>query len=305
VLSPASQPLPAIDCHGCRQEASLPFDFTIAFQPIVDLAKGEVFAHEALVRGTEQQSAASVLGQVNDENKYAFDRECRVRAIEMTAALSPPGKPSRVSINFIPGAIYEPKNCIRRTLEAAERVRMPLANIIFEVTENERVSNRQHLINIFREYRRSGLRTAIDDFGAGHAGLTLLAAFQPDLLKLDMELIRDIDQRAASRRIVRAVAEVCRDLGIAVIAEGIETLAECSVLLDLGIELFQGFLFAKPSFKSFATPTLPVLNPGESARRRRLGVTSVTHGTVAEAPRQQPAAQFGQSSSPFQTKRPT
>ena len=198
-----------------------------------------------------------MLALVDDQSKYAFDQACRVRAIEMAAALSPPGKPARVSINFIPGAVYEPKNCIRRTLEAAARVGMPLGNIIFEVTEGERVTDRAHLMNIFREYRRSGLRTAIDDFGAGYAGLTLLADFQPDLLKLDMELIRDIDQRVAARRIVKAIVEVCRDLNITVVAEGIENERECAALVDLGIELFQGYLFARPAFQNFATPSIP------------------------------------------------
>ncbi len=231
----------------------------MAFQPIVHLGSGSVFAHEALVRGTEQQGAASILSQVDEANKYAFDQSCRVRAIEMAAALSPAGKPARVSINFIPGAVYEPKNCIRRTLEAAGRTGMPLDHIIFEVTESERVNDRAHLMNIFHEYRRSGLWTAIDDFGAGHAGLTLLAGFQPELIKLDMELVRNIDTRPASRRIVQGVVEMCSDLGVQVIAEGIEREEEYRVLIDLGIELFQGYLFAKPAFERFATPYLPAL----------------------------------------------
>lgn len=244
-------------CFACRSVAGLPFDFTMAFQPIVHRPTGQVFAHEALVRGTGQQGAASILEQVDEANKYTFDQLCRVRAIEMAAALSPPSQPARVSINFIPGAVYEPKNCIRKTLETASRVHMPLDHIIFEVTESEKVGDRAHLINIFREYRRSGLWTAIDDFGAGHAGLTLLAAFQPELIKLDMELVRDIDQRVASRRIVQGVVEVCRDLGVQVIAEGIECSAEYQVLVDLGIELFQGYYFAKPAFESFVVPRLP------------------------------------------------
>ncbi len=243
-------------CPGCRNEAPLPFAFTMAFQPIVHLASGQVYAHEALVRGPQQESAGSILAQINETNRYSFDQSCRVLAIEMAAQLSPAGQPARVSINFIPGAVYEPRNCIQRTLEAAARVGMPLENIIFEVTESERVADREHLMNIFREYRASGLQTAIDDFGAGHAGLTLLAAFQPDVLKLDMELIRDIDTRRPARRIVQAVIEVCRDLDIRVVAEGIETPNEASALLDLGIELFQGYLFARPAFESFAAPAL-------------------------------------------------
>ncbi len=251
--------MPRTACTGCREDTGLNFGFTMAFQPIVHLASGEVFAHEALVRGHEQEPAHAMLSLVDEQNKYAFDQACRVRAIEMASVLSPAGKPARVSINFIPGAIYDPKTCIRRTLETATRVGTPLSHIIFEVTESERVEDRDHLLGIFREYRRTGLWTAIDDFGAGHAGLTLLAAFQPELLKLDMELIRDIDQRRPSRRIVQAIVEVCRDLGIQVIAEGIETKAECTALVDLGIELFQGYLFARPAFESFAQPSFPKL----------------------------------------------
>ena len=229
----------------------------MAFQPIVHLPTGTVFAQEALVRGLDQQGAASVLAQLTPQNLYSFDQACRVRAIEMAASLSPATTRVPVSINFIPGAVYRPENCIRRTLETAFRVGTPLSSIVFEVTENERVIDREHLKNIFREYRKHGLLTAIDDFGAGYAQLTLLADFQPDILKLDMELIRDIHLRPASRLIVHAILGVCRDLGIQVIAEGIEKVEECLVLADLGIELFQGYLFAKPAFERFPVPHLP------------------------------------------------
>ncbi len=231
--------------------------FSMAFQPIVHLPTGTVFAQEALVRGLERESAACVLAQLTPENMYAFDQACRVRAIELAAELSPEGTRVPVSINFIPGAVYKPETCIRRTLETAARVGTPLTSIVFEVTENERVIDREHLKNIFREYRRHGLQTAIDDFGAGYAQLTLLAEFQPDILKLDMELVREIHLRPASRLIVSAVLGVCRDLGIRVIAEGIEKVEECSVLADLGIELFQGYLFARPAFEAFPVPQLP------------------------------------------------
>jgi EAL domain-containing protein (putative c-di-GMP-specific phosphodiesterase class I) len=256
ILSSPAAPR-AAGCVGCREESALPFAFTMAFQPIVHLASGSIFAHEALIRGPLQQSASSILAQVDEQNKYAFDQACRIKAIEMASRLSPSDMPARVSINFIPGAIYEPENCIRRTLETAERVNMPLDHIIFEVTENERVIDRPHLMKIFREYRRCGLRTAIDDFGAGHAGLGLLADFQPDLLKLDMGLIRNIDQRPAARRIIKAILELAFDLDVQVIAEGIESPAECAVLVDLGVQLFQGYLFARPAFESFAIPILP------------------------------------------------
>ena len=265
-----------VRCGACRVDEEAPLPFTMAFQPIVHAAG--VFAYEALVRGPQGESAASVLGQVNAGNMYAFDQACRVRAIEMAAALSL-GAPQTVSINFIPGAVYRPENCIRKTLETAGRVGMPLTQIIFEVTEGERVTDRQHLINIFHEYRKHGLQTAIDDFGAGYAGLDLLAEFQPDILKLDMAIIRDIDKRLASRVIAKAVVSICKDLGIRLIAEGIETKAEFDVLLDLGFEFFQGYLFAKPSFESFA----PAAWPNDSASRTGVlqpGTRNSTHRQV-------------------------
>ncbi len=235
----------------------------MAFQPIVN--RDGVYAHEALVRGPEGESAGSILAKVNAQNLYAFDQACRVRAIELAAALSP-GTRQRISINFFPGAVYRPETCIRTTLETAERVGMPLDRIIFEVNESERVTGRAHLMNIFREYRRHGLKIAIDDFGAGYAGLDLLAEFQPDLLKLDMALVRDIDRRAPSRAIVLAVVSLCLELGIQLVAEGVERVEEFDALRDLGVELFQGYLLAKPLLEGFAAPALPGRSQTAAAR---------------------------------------
>ncbi len=241
-------------CGACRFEEGAPFPFKIAFQPIV--SREGVFAYEALVRGPGGESAGTVLAQVNSTNLYAFDQACRVRAIETASCLGLE-TPSKVSINFIPGAVYKPAACIRKTLDAASRVGMDCSDIILEVTESEQITDRPHLIEIFQEYRRCGLQTAIDDFGAGYAGLDLLAAFQPDILKLDMSLIRNLDERRPSRLIVAAVLHLCRDLGTRLIAEGVETMAEFHVLEDLGVELFQGYLFGRPALEALETATLP------------------------------------------------
>jgi EAL domain-containing protein (putative c-di-GMP-specific phosphodiesterase class I) len=120
------------------------------------------------------------------------------------------------------------------------------------VTEGERVEDGPWFAQILREYTRCGFKTAIDDFGAGYAGLKLLADFQPDLIKIDMDLIRGVDTNAARQSIVRGLVRLCEDMGIQVIAEGIETLGERDFLRDAGIYLMQGYLFAKPGFKSAA-----------------------------------------------------
>jgi EAL domain-containing protein (putative c-di-GMP-specific phosphodiesterase class I) len=154
-----------------------------------------------------------------------------------------------LSINFMPNAVYEPSACLRATLLAANRCNFPTSAIIFEFTENEEVSDTAHLTNIITEYRKHNFTTAIDDFGAGHAGLGLLVEFQPDLIKIDMKLIRGVDSSPARRAVVAGILAITKELGITVLAEGIETEAEFLALKEAGIRLFQGYWFAKPSFE--------------------------------------------------------
>ena len=238
-----------VTCQGCRDGRAFPIPFSMAFQPIVDLSTGGVFAYEALVRGLEGQGALHVLGQVDETNRYAFDRACRVQAIQLAAGLGVAARGALLSINFLPNAVYEPRACIRATLEATAATGFPVENIVFEFTENEQVDD-AHLQRIITSYRAIGFKTAIDDFGAGFSGLTRLAKFQPDIIKLDMELVRGIDTDRVRRALVRSVAAVCAELDVTVLAEGIETAGESEVLRELGIDLQQGFHFARPGFET-------------------------------------------------------
>ncbi|MCL5043269.1 MAG: EAL domain-containing protein [Gammaproteobacteria bacterium] len=233
-------------CSACRDGDGLDFDFTMAFQPIVDMRNHSAFAYEALVRGTDGSGAGSILSRVNEKNRYAFDQSCRVTAVKLAAEL---GVPCFISINFLPNAVYQAATCIRATLEAARTYNFPTDRLIFEITENEELVDKQHLKSIITEYKRQGFKTAIDDFGAGYSGLNLLAEFQPDIIKLDMALVRDIDQDKVRQAIVQGILGVCKSLEIDVIAEGIETAAELELLHHLGVNLFQGYLFAKPGFE--------------------------------------------------------
>ncbi|CAN7427032.1 EAL domain-containing protein [Acidovorax sp. LjRoot118] len=237
------------DCEDCARGERLGFQFEYAYQPIVDVHTRTVFAHEALVRGPAGEGAFSVLSQVTEANRYRFDQACRVKAIKGASEL---GMQVPVSINFLPNAIYKPELCIRTTLEAARVHGFPVQNIIFEVTEGERIKDGPWFAEILREYRRLGFRTAIDDFGAGYAGMNLLADFQPDLIKIDMDIIRNVDTNRARQVIVRNLVRLCEDMGIDVVAEGIETPAERDFLRDTGIRLMQGYLFARPAFRAMA-----------------------------------------------------
>lgn len=234
-------------CEQCRSRQPLGFDFTMAFQPIVDLPNREIFAYEALVRGVHGESAFSVISQVNDQNRYLFDQACRVKAISIAAKL---GMTQKLSINFLPNAVYQPERCIRTTLQEAKRVGFPTDQIMFEVTEVEQVLDHDHLNNIFECYKSQGFAVALDDFGAGFSGLNILADLEPNIVKLDMGLIRNINTSKKHQIVVSNTVRMLTELGCMVIAEGVETHAELDCLRAMGVGLFQGYLFAKPELES-------------------------------------------------------
>ncbi len=122
-----------VNDHCGRCEGELPFEFTMAFQPIVDVKQATVVAYEALVRGPEGQSAYSILSQVDDKLLYRFDQACRVKAIELASALD---MQQTLSINFLPNAVYEPTACIQATLATSQRLGWPVSRINFEITES-------------------------------------------------------------------------------------------------------------------------------------------------------------------------
>jgi len=228
------------NCHACLDGVLKPFPFSIAFQPIVDVEAQEVFAYEALVRGPNEESAASVMAQLTDENRYAFDQNCRVAAITTAVSLGLEKTSARLSINFLPGAVYSASACIKLTLETAHRCNFPVDRLIFEITESEEVLDAAHLRSIVDEYRRQGLKVALDDFGSGYSGLALLAELPVDHLKLDIQLVRNLP-------------------------EGVETVEEYHAVRDCGIRLMQGYLFAKPGFERLPEVTWPDHAPTSAA----------------------------------------
>ena len=241
-----------VKCGACRSEVPIP-TFTMAFQPIVNIDNGEIYAYEALVRPIGGGSAADILSHINEQNRYSFDQACRVKAIELASRLE---LDAILSINFLPNAVYQPAACLQKTFEAARHAQFPVHHLMFEVTENEPSRDVGHLKSIFTEYKSHGMITAIDDFGAGHSGLNMLADFQPDVLKIDMALTRSIHSDDVRTKITGAIVGLCKSLHISVIAEGIETIEEVVALRALGVQLFQGYLFARPVIEQ-----LPLIAP--------------------------------------------
>ena len=233
-------------------DSSTEFDVSFAFQPIVDIASHRVFAYEALVRGRSNEPAGAVFETVDESRLHAFDRAARVQAIGLAAVL---GLEAGLSLNFLPESLEIFPDAIQSTLDAASVAGVDARRLLLEVTEGELIRDRLRFVQTLNRYRATGLRLVIDDFGAGYSGLNLLADFQPDVIKLDMHLVRDIDSKGPRQAIVRALIQACDDLGIEFIAEGVETENEYRWFKRIGVTLFQGYYFGHPAFESLSRPT--------------------------------------------------
>jgi EAL domain-containing protein (putative c-di-GMP-specific phosphodiesterase class I) len=230
-------------------------DYSYAFQPIVDVAARCIFSYEALVRGPDCAPAASVFERVRPADLHRFDQESRVAAIELASRLR---LPCKLNLNFLPRSLYSSPAAVSSALEAAQRCGIRPSRLVLEITEGEVIDDHAAFGRVVNEFRRSGLQLAIDDFGAGYAGLTMLADFQPDLLKLDMSLVRSIEGSGPRQAIVRAIMQACIDLGIDVIAEGVETMDEYWWFKNAGVTLFQGYLFGRPLFEELPALQIPI-----------------------------------------------
>lgn len=241
-------------CDECACGEGLDFSFSFAFQPIVDVVNQSVYAYEALVRGTGGEGAMSVLEKVNERNRYTFDQICRVKAVKLAARLD---MQALLSINFMPNAVYQAEYCIRTTLAAAKTYNFDTRKIIFELTENEELTSVEHLASIIEAYQEMGFSTAIDDFGAGYSRYNIMVASPPDILKLDIGLVRNIHDEPNKQAVVSGIITMMKQLGGRIVAEGVETEEEYFWLRSQGITLFQGFLFARPGFECLPEPVFP------------------------------------------------
>ncbi len=249
---------PSVACRDPQrlEPASAPA-FSYAFQPIVDVLAREVFSYEALIRGRAGEPASRVLECVPVHARHQFDEDSRTAAIALAVQL---GLTCHLNLNFLPQGLNASHTSVTSTLAAAARHSVPIDRVILEVTEGEVIADYVHLGRQLNEFRSKGLKVAIDDFGAGYSGLNMLADFQPDQIKIDMKLVRGIEGHGPRQAIVRAIAQVCGDLGIDVIAEGVETLDEYAWFAEQGVRLFQGYLFAKPGFECLPQAHFPAFD---------------------------------------------
>lgn len=220
------------------------------FQSVIDAKTGDVWGYECLMRGRKADGslvgALQMLEWANKENlKFMLDRVCRETHLENAGRLNF-GANCRFLINFLPTAIYQPEFCLQTSLAAMRRSGLIPKQVIFEVVETEKVLDTEHLLNILNFYRRSGFGVALDDMGSGYAGLNMLADLQPDLIKIDREIVSKSVDSKAHRNISASLVRMGHDNNQLVLAEGVETEEEVLLMQSLGIDLFQGYYFGKP-----------------------------------------------------------
>ncbi len=242
---------------SATSRSSDPSAFSMAFQPIIDLQTRSVFAYEALVRGLRNEPAASILGSPQGPlHEHTFDARCNALAIDLADSLGLRDQRALLFLNFRPSAFGSVADRLSDLLEAVGASGFPLDRLVIELTESEPLSDLDGIERVFARFRPHGVRSAIDDFGAGYAGLSLLATFSPDIVKIDISLVHDIHRRPRSEAIVRSITSLCGKLGAEVVAEGIEHPHEAELLQRLGIRYMQGNLFAEPGFE--ALPLWPI-----------------------------------------------
>lgn len=243
--------------------------FGIAFQPIVDASERRVIAQEALVRGLGGSPAAGVLGRVEGGQRFGLEIAIARHALARAVAL---GIDSDVHVNVSPGVLMHAPDVLSALVAVAGAEGFPVARLVLEVTEGERIDDPPRLRRVVETARARGLRIAIDDFGAGYNGLSLLAEVQPDIIKVDMTLTRGIDVHRVRRSIVAGILRMVEPMRLRVIAEGVESIGEFSCLMGLGITEMQGFLFGHPVYErataeiDLVLPILAVPRPVAAAR---------------------------------------
>jgi EAL domain-containing protein (putative c-di-GMP-specific phosphodiesterase class I)/CheY-like chemotaxis protein len=221
----------------------------MAFQPIVDLKRKQVFAYEALLRTDEDSLRRTDLLIATAERLDRIHQlGRRVRGAVADAAREAP-EDTKLFVN-VHGLELADEELFASDGELAQLA----PRVVLEITERTGLDPAAGPTRVAM-LRKLGYRIAVDDLGAGYAALGALASLEPEVVKLDMSLIRDIDRHTTKRRVVTAITAMCRELGSHVVAEGVETAAERDACVSAGIDLQQGFLFGRPE-RGFAAPSM-------------------------------------------------
>jgi EAL domain-containing protein (putative c-di-GMP-specific phosphodiesterase class I) len=222
---------------------------TSHFHPIVHVGDtSRVFAHEALLRGKGRDGRPleplTILQNAREAGLYQeLDLAACLCAIRAAARLP---RSVTVFINFSPAMMDDAESALRTTVSAIDAAGLEPERFVFEVIEADRIENAGHLKDVLDAYRKDGFRVALDDLGAGWSTLNLVHRLRPDFIKLDRDLIREVNVDRVKDLIASKLLEIGHGLGIRTVVEGVETPQELQWARARGADFVQGFLIAKP-----------------------------------------------------------
>lgn len=232
-----------IEVVCAKRQLSNDYSHQFAFQPIIDTETRSICSLEALLRGKNGESPEKILQSLNETQRYKLDVDSKRAAISMFADFD---CDTTLSINLLPKSLVTYPEIVAQLRHQAESLSIDPSRITFEVTEQEAIESCKSFIDVVNEIRSNGMRLAFDDFGAGYAGMSLLADFQPHKIKIDKKIVDGIASNGPRQAIVCAIMQFSLRLGIEVIAEGVESFNDLEWLKSVGVRYFQGYYFAKP-----------------------------------------------------------
>ncbi|MFP5974061.1 diguanylate phosphodiesterase [Enterobacter mori] len=219
-------------------------DCSFAFQPIVDPFMQQIVSWEALIRTPEGDSPAAYFQTLPQDALYEADLKSKQVALSMASALGL--HTQTLSLNLLPMTLVNVPNAVDFLLTVIEANGFVPEQIVVEFTESEAISRFDEFTHSVRQLKSAGISVTIDHFGAGFAGLQLLAQFQPDRIKINRDLIANVHKSGPRQAIVQAIIKCCASLEIQFCAVGVELAEEWMWLESAGISQFQGHLFASP-----------------------------------------------------------
>ena len=231
---PFGEPLGLLAGQACQ----------FALQPIVEPSEGKISSLEALIRGNDGGSPEQFFRALDPDTLYQVDLQTKAYAFALAEKLGIGSH--KIAVNLLPMSLVNVPGAVEFLVDQIKNHGLQPEQVVLEITENEMISGLNQFNSAIKQLRGEGVGMAIDDFGSGYAGLSLLTRFQPDKIKIDREIISNIHLSGPKQAIVRSIISCCSDLEITLVAEGIEKIEEWCWLESAGIRRFQGFLFARP-----------------------------------------------------------
>lgn len=216
-------------------------------QKIFNIIDKTIFGYESLNRGPEDSiyyNPLKLIDQAKAEDLlWDFEKVARIKTFENIRHIQ---KGEKIFINVEPDLIESQEFSTGFTMDLVKKAGFEPSDIVFEITERAAITDFNKFIKIINHYRKQKYLIAVDDVGTGYSGLTKITRLEPDIIKLDIELIRNIDTHKYKRAIVKGFKTISDELGIMVIAEGIERKEELETLIELGIVHGQGYFLHRP-----------------------------------------------------------